>query len=462
MQQAAAATDRVTASGVNLNKLGSTLQGAGRAMTLGITAPMVAAGTAAVGMSNKFGATFTRMSTLAGISTGELGRMRSAVLDLSKSTGRGPQELANALYNASSSGLDARQSLDAVTIAAKGAAAGLGSTEDIISLVASATASYGSANMSAAKATDILVGTIREGRADPDELAGSLGRILPVSAALGVSFEEVGGSVAFLSNIMGDTNITITSLGDLMSKLQSPTDQARAALAQYGSSMETLHRIISEDGLLGAMQHLRDIGLADDPLAFRAVFDDVQARRGAQAMVDNLDRLSESIDGVKDSSGALNEAWSAVQGQPGFEMTRAWAEIQTALIEFGDAVGPIAADVASGVADIASAFASLPDDVQMAIAGVLIAVGPLASIAGTVIQNAALIKTALAGLTAPALGLAAGAYLGFELGPHLTGQTDAEFRDSVGRGAGYVAVSYTNLNLQTNHYVYVQAGPRTL
>lgn len=409
MQTASAATKNVTTAGVDLQKLGGQFQRFGQVATLGLTAPIAAAGVAAVGMSNKFNSSFTRMTTLAGMTTSEIGGMRDAVLELSKQTGRGPQELADALYAASSSGLDARQSLDAVTIAAKGAASGLGSTEDIISLVASATASYGEANMDAAKATDILVGTIREGRADPDELAGSLGRILPVASNLGVSFEEVGGSVAFLSNVFGDTNRTVTAMSGVLNKLQSPTDAARDALAKYGTSMEELHRIIDEDGLLGAMRHLQEIGLGDDPLAFRAVFDDVEARQGAQAMIDNLEAMEGAIDGVESSSGALAEAWNATQGEEGFKMAQAWAEIQVALVEFGDAIGPIAADVASAVANIASAFAALPEGVQVAVAAALVALGPMAFIAGTIMKHAETIAAARALMMGGAAGGAAGA-----------------------------------------------------
>jgi len=397
MQQAATATSGVATagSGVNMQQLGGTMQNVGRTMTRSVTLPMVAMGGAAVAMSNKFDTTFTRMTTLAGIGAGEIDGLRESVLNLSRSTGRGPQEIADALYDASSSGLDARQSMDAVTVAARGAASGLGNTGDIISLISSATASYGAANMSSAKATDILLGTIRAGRADPDELAGSLGRILPVASSLGVQFDEVGGITARLSTVFGDTGRTVTSMSGILQKLSAPTQAGRDALRDYGSSFEEIRQIIEDDGLIGAFEHLREIGLGDDPLAFRALFDDVEARQGAQAIIDNLNEVRASVDEVRGSAGSLNEAFAAAEALPGFKMSQAVAEVKVALIEFGDAIGPLVADVAGAVAQIVSAFAGLPGGVQMAIAGALVALGPLTTMAGTIVKNAQLIRAAL-------------------------------------------------------------------
>ena len=83
------------------------------------------------------------MVGLAGVPAGEIDGLKDSILDLAGETAVAPQELADALYDAASAGLTSAQALEAVQVAAKGASAGMGTTGDIVGLVASATASYG-------------------------------------------------------------------------------------------------------------------------------------------------------------------------------------------------------------------------------------------------------------------------------------------------------------------------------
>lgn len=371
-------------------RAGGRMESVGNTMTKGITLPLIAAGGAAAKLGMDFDTTFARMVGLAGVPKAEIEGLKDSVLDLAGETAQAPQELADALYDAASAGLDSAQAMDAVSIAAHGAAAGLGSTGDIVGLVASATASYGAANIDASKAVDILTATIRAGRADPAELAGTLGRILPVASQLGVSFDEVGGATAFLSNVFGDTNRTVTALSGFLIKLVSPSQQGRQALDDMGTSVEELQAAIDQDGLMGALNLLREHGFADNQTALRGLFDDIEGFQGALALLnDESGTLNSTLAETKDSTGALGEAFDAAHTD-GQDMRQSLADLQVAAIKAGDTIAPFVATVARGIGSVAEAFASLPGPAQqvvLAFAAILAATGPILSIGGKLISN---------------------------------------------------------------------------
>lgn len=372
-------------------RAGQRMSQVGGTLTRGVTLPLLAAGGAAVKLGTDFDTAFSRMVGLAGVPAAEVDSLKESVLDLAGETAVAPQELADALYFAASAGLDAAGAMDAVTFAAKASAAGMGSAQAIVGLTASAVESYGKANIDAARATDILTAAVRAGRADPEELAGTLGRVLPVASQLGISFEEVGGAVAYLSNVFGDTNRTVTALSGLMVKLVSPTKGGRQALADMGTSVEELQSAIDQDGLMGALDLLRTKGFAGNQQALRALFDDIEGYQAALALLnDRSGSLVDTMDEVAGSTGALGEAFDAAAGTDGFKMKQALVDLQVAAIAAGDVIGPFVASVLGGVADIASAFASLPGPAQtvvLAFAGILAATGPLLSIGGKLLTN---------------------------------------------------------------------------
>lgn len=383
----------------NMATVGSSMQRLGRSATLGVTTPLVAVGGAAIHMSDRFQHAFSTMEGLANVPASEIDGLKESVLGLAGETGRAPQELAEALYFAASAGLDSAAAMDVLDKAARASAAGMGSTTDVVGLVAGAVAAYGPEVLSAAEATDILTAAIREGRADPTELAGALGRVTPIAAAMGISFGETAGAAAYMSNIMGNTDETITALRGVMLALLDPSVQGRKALESLGLTIDDVKNTIRQDGLVAAFELLRNAGLNPSSDAMSNLFEDNRALNGAMILLnDESGRLVPVIDAVTNSAGSLDEAFAAVSDDSGFKMRQAMAKVQAALIELGDILIPFAASVASSMADAASAFTDLPPEVQkiIVVVGGLIALGgPLMIFAGSVIKNFGLVMSTI-------------------------------------------------------------------
>jgi len=426
MAAASKATTGLATSASGLTKVGASMQSVGANMTRYVSVPLVALGGAATLMASRFETSFAQMVGLANVPASEIDNLRESVLSLSGDTAQAPQDLADALYFAASSGLDSADALDAVEIAAHAAAAGMGSTETVVGLLTGAVGSYGAANLTAAEAADILTSTVREGRAAPEELAGALGRVLPIAASMGISMNEVGAAIAFMTNKGLDADEAVTGLRGVLTHLAAPGKAARDMLEEMGTSAEALKAAIDANGLTGALDLLREHGFNGNAQAMHALMPEVRGLNTLTALLaDNSGSLDTIMGRLGDTTGSLDTAFSAVADTSAFKMKQAFADIQVALIQVGAVLLPFVATMAKGIGDLAGWFSDLPGPVQnvaIALAAVAAAAGPVMFMVGGLIKNfqslAGVVKGADGGLSGLAktfgvlgAGIAAGLYI---------------------------------------------------
>lgn len=443
MDQAKKATKEVAGSGGrDFDQLGTKMQDVGSTLSKSVTLPLIAVGGVAVSMASSFEGAFARMQGLAGVSADEVDGLKAAVLDLAGQTAQAPQDLADGLYFLRSSGLDAGKAMDALRSSARASAAGLGSTAVIADGVSSAMNAYAKSGLSAAEATDILTGTARAGKAEPAELAGALGRVLPIASELGVTFKDVGGAIAALSLTGNDASTSATLLTNILSKMLKPSQQGADALAGVGMSADSIRQSIADKGLLATLEDLKS-RLGD--AGFVKFLEDAQAVQGALSLTgQNAEGVRATFDNVANSVGATDEAFAAVAETSGFKMKQAWTDVQVALIKAGDVILPIVAGVAGAFGNLVQTFTELPGPVQMIVVGLLglvAAAGPVLMVAGTMIKNFKEVKTALtdmgpAAATAgkilgAAMGVAAIALTAYTLDAADTAKANANLKKSI-------------------------------
>src|SRR4051812_6332326 len=119
----AVATSNINQAGKSFQATGTLLKQGGTALTLGVTAPIVAASAASLKFAGDFEAAMTRLVPLAGVSSGELDGVKQHILDLAPAVGIGPNALAVAMTKVSSPVADTKVALSILDIAAKGSAA---------------------------------------------------------------------------------------------------------------------------------------------------------------------------------------------------------------------------------------------------------------------------------------------------------------------------------------------------
>jgi hypothetical protein len=271
-----------------------------------------AIGTAAVASAAKYETSLAKIDALTKTTTEDTERLGAGLLKMAKSVPKSPEELGAAAYFALSSGIeDVDEALALVGSAAKASAAGLGSTADIVDIVTAAMNAYGKENLTAAKATDILVAAVREGKGEPAAMAAALGTLLPIAAALKIPFEDLAAIFASLTNALGGSGaaeLAATQLRGIMSQIISPSKEAKNALAEQEAGVRHLteseieladaHRAVvsATEGFVQAQRGVRDAGEGI-----------VQAQRGVR---DALQGVSSAQRDSRSATEALRNAYA--------------------------------------------------------------------------------------------------------------------------------------------------------
>ena len=320
------------------------------------TLAFAAIGAASAKMASDFESSMVKIETLVGRSAAEVERMERAVKQLAGETARAPNELAEAMFFITSAGLEGAAATDVLTASAKASAIGLGDTATIADLATSALNAYGAENLSAVKATDILTAAVREGKLQSDELAGSMGRVLPIASAMGVGFDEVGAAFAALSRTGTNASEAATQLRGILASILRPTKQSEEAMAGLGLSAAGLRQQIKEEGLLSVLKTLAETfdGQSD---AAALVFGNIRALMGVMDLLGKNSGTTEEIfSRMADTTGMVDQAFARVTETSGFKLNQAMTDLKLSMIEIGEQVLPVVVPMLEKAADVLQIF----------------------------------------------------------------------------------------------------------
>lgn len=425
-RQVTTLSGRMAAFGTQLQRVGSTMSRTGRTLTRNITTPLAALGGYAVKSALDFESSFARIEGLVGVAGDDIAELQEAARRLGPQYGRSATEAAEALFYITSAGLRGTEAIETLEASLKAAVVGLGDTQVVADLATSAMNAYGSANLSAADATDVLTNAVRLGKLEPSELAGAMGQVLPVASAMGVEFTEVGAAFAAMSRTGTNAEVAATQLRQIMATILSPTAEAAEAMQSVGLSAEGLRRQIRERGLLSVLQTL--VQRFDGNTAATAeVFGNIRALSGVlDLMGSNASATEQIFRDMARSTGVLDEAFGVASDTAGQQFRVALAELQAELLELGQELLPFVQDVVEELSGLVDAFGNLSDAQQdmavkgaalLAVLGPLgIALGGVANIVGLLARALPAIATAFAAIGsavaflagAPLVALAAG------------------------------------------------------
>ena len=371
----------IAGSAVPIRMMGDAMRQTASLIKYSVIGGFVNMGKAAMDASRQMEVSMSRIQGLVGISAVEVEKMKQSILELGGATTKSPLELADALYFITSSGFEGAAAMDILTESARAAAAGLGETQVIADALTSVMSAYGEGTYDAAYAADILTVAVREGKAEADQFAPALGKVLPVAAAFGASFEDVSAGVAALSRTGSSAGTAAIYLRQVLSQLLKPSKQAADTMKSVGLSAESIRTQISEDGLLVALEGLNtalggnEYELASAGLA--KVFGNVRALTAVYSLLGpNLQENREIFAEMTNSAGAAADAFEVAAETADAKFKAALAEVQAMMIRLGDQIMPVVADLVEFGGAILNGINSV-----IAFTGKL---GPLGSILGRI------------------------------------------------------------------------------
>lgn len=398
-----------------MQRVGRGMTKVGGALTAGVTLPLLAVGGAATKMAADFEQEMAKITGLVGQSQDQVNEYKQAILGMAGDVGKAPQELAEAMFFITSAGLEGKEALDALRQSAKASTAGLGQTKDVANAVTNAMNAYGPEVMGAAEATDILTATVRAAKAEASELGPQFGRVLPFATELGVQFDEIGGSLAFFTRTTGDAAKAGTFLEGILRGLVKPTTQGREALEKVGTSYDRVREIIAEQGLLHALQDLRErFGENSDEMA--KVFSDGNALAGVLALTgEQAGKAREVFAELADSAGTTQQAFDEASKTANVKLQKALASLKATLTDLGGNLLPHVAsalETLSGWLEKAGNWwanlSSRGQTATLVIAGIAAAIGPVIAILGGLALAIAALMTPVGLVVAAIAGAIAG------------------------------------------------------
>lgn len=342
-----------------LGPLGTTLAGIGTAM--------IKVGATSAQAAGDFQSSMASLVTGAGESASNLSMVSNGVLDLSTKTGTSTQQLSAGLYQLESAGLHGSQGLAVLQAAAEGAKVGsadLGVTANSLSTILTdyhQPASAATADMNA------LTVTVASGKTHLQDLASSMGSVLPLASSLGIAFPQVAGALATMTNAGMDAQRASMNLANAIRSLSAPNASAEKSMKAVGLSAQQLKDTLSTQGLTGAIslieQHVGKTFPANSVQAvqaFKAIMGgatgyNVALMLGGQNMKSFEGNVT-NITKAMNAGGTAVQGWSLVQSTFNFQLAQAQQALQALEIRIGTALLPILGKLLGQVMPLVTAF----------------------------------------------------------------------------------------------------------
>ena len=408
----------------------------GKNLTKYISVPLAGAGVAATKMAMDFEKELANVNTLLGGNSARIAEFKGGIQDLSIAAGKRTSDLTGGMYQVISAFGDSEHSMYLLETAAKAGAAGLSTTESSINLLSAVIKGYNLDVTEAGKVSDYAFKTVKLGQTTFDELAGSMGKVIPLASAMNLGQQELWGTMATLTGVTGSTAEVTTQLRATLQGLMKPTKDMQMALKNIGyDSGSTAIKTLGLEGTLQALYKTT----GNNNESFANLWGQIEAGTAVLALTGaQAETWNEKIGAMGDVTGETEQAFGILTETSAF----LWDQLkQTGIVilqELGDAIlevaVPVAQELLPQIRDLVKWFRDLDPSVQKnivkfglflaAVGPVVIALSPLigllkgivgffAIIGGAGAGSAAFAGAGLTGLLYP-LALVTAAWLGLK------------------------------------------------
>ena len=267
--------------------------------------------TSSVDIGASFETALAKVSTIADTSKVSVGDLNKQILDTSGSMGVAAADIAEAAYQAISAGQDTANAVAFAGQASKLAAAGFTSSSSVVDILTTALNAYGLSADQAIHVSDVLLTTQNLGKTSVDELSSSMGKVIPLAAAYGVTVENLSSGLAVMTangiataeattytksmlNELGDAGSTVGKI------LQKQTGKSFAQLNAEGKSLGDVLQILYQS-------------VGGSSTAFAGLWSSVEAGTGALSLASGgAEHFNDVLSQMQNSAGATETAYETM------------------------------------------------------------------------------------------------------------------------------------------------------
>ena len=272
--------------------------------------------------------------------------------------GKKTDEMASAEYNLISAGIDAAKvnyALDASAKLAIGGITDMGTASNGLTSVLNA---YNLAAEQSEEVTDAMFVAMKRGKTTIGELSGVIGRVAPLASNVGVSINEMFGSIATATLSGQKTEEAATGLKAALSNIMKPTSEGAKLAESLGLAFDA--EALKAKGLRGVLDDVYastkgDVGMMTQ------LFGSVEALNFVFAiMKNNGDTFTSVMTDMNKKGGATEEAYRKIADTVIMQGRRIGASFAVGMKRFGTIFLPVLSLILRPLELIMKGFASLP------------------------------------------------------------------------------------------------------
>lgn len=416
---------KVTGIGKKIEKAGDAVGKVGKKF-----APLSAAAagtlTAVTKGASDFQNGMAKMSTLFDTSQVSVQKLSKEFLNLSNETGKSAVELTEAGYQALSASVPVEKLGGFIRTSANMAKVGFTDTATSVDLLSTAVNAYGLEADQADSIANKLVNTQNLGKTSVNELASSMGKVIPTAAGMNVNLDQLCTMYTLMTKQGIATAESTTYMNSMLNELgDSGTDVGKVLKEKTGKSFQDLMKDGKTTG--DALKILKDYS-KETGTAFNELWSSQEAGKAAMALLnDSAGDFNETMGSMANVADLVGQGLEKMN-TPSAKMAKALNRIKNSGIELGSVllttVAPYIEQFTKKVEELTEKFNKMPDSQKkmvlvmlavvasispvLAIMGKLIKVfadGPIA--VGNLMKGFGKLQTAIAGINAPVVAIVA-------------------------------------------------------
>jgi TP901 family phage tail tape measure protein len=384
---------------INFKEVGKTAKEMGKELALvggAITAPLALMTREAMQFEKGVAelATLMPTKTLGGVKE----EFNGMLLDISKTFGKGSEDVVKSAYQAISAGVPASKEAlgDFMAVASQASVAGVTSLETAVDGITSVMNAFKTEGQSATAVSDKMFTAVRLGKTTFSELSQAMFQVAPTASGLGIKFGEVTSAIASVTAKGVPTKIVTTQMRAMLVELSKSSTKVSQVFKRIsgksfpefikgGGSMEQALNMIREKADKAGVQ------LAD-------IFSSVEA--GAIAMNltgENASDYASALRETEKASGASKTAFDKMADSASFDYDKSISGLKATSITIGEQLLPMVSGVTRKLAGFMGMISNFIKEnpnlshaiiVTTAVLGVLLTgLGTFGFIAGSIVSG---------------------------------------------------------------------------
>lgn len=433
--------------------MGDKLTNVGKSLTVGLSLPLAGVQVAGVKAFGELNSAMAKVGTLLSGTGKTMADVKKETKELSSQFATSQADISEAMTEAISSGVEATQTQEFLTVALKSAKGGFTDTATAVDGLTSILNSYGMKTEEAERIANQMLITQNLGKTTFGELASTMAGVTPIASTLNIKTEELFSSMAVLTANGISTSESVTGLKAILSGIVKPTteaskvaealgiefnatalesqglmpfltgiaDKLKASAPEYARNIEQLGAVTSRMAELEAQgkkssEEYKNLAKEQKALTdegellakasesqiggFATLFGSVEALNSIMVLTSGSGSklFSQSMEEMANNSTALDEAFNIMADTQEVTLKQAMVSMENALISIGEVLAPVVEIIATGISKLATAFANLSPGVRTAIVvlgGILMIVPPMLLMIGSTITAITTIKATL-------------------------------------------------------------------